>query len=305
MPEETATYVHMSTPVPESTHKPRTIETRHGAICMGRKTIVMGILNITPDSFYDGGKRFDTERAVADGVEMVRAGADILDIGGESTRPGAEPVPLEQELSRVLPVIRGLRQLVNVPISIDTYKASVAQAALSEGADIVNDISALRFDPQMARLVAEETVPIVLMHMQGVPRTMQFEPRYVDVVREVTEFLVERVMFAVSAGIAKEKIIVDPGIGFGKTLQHNLALLRALPTFASQSQPVLVGASRKGFIGRLLDADPEDRLEGSIAAAVVAALGGADIIRVHDVSETARALRVLDAIRFGLPEQRN
>ncbi len=295
----------MSTPVLENTHERRIIETRHGSILMGHKTIIMGILNITPDSFYDGGKRFDRERAVADGVEMVRAGADVLDIGGESTRPGAEPVALDQELSRVLPVIRGLRQSVNVPISIDTYKASVAQAALTEGADIVNDISALRFDAQMARLVAEEGVPVVLMHMQGVPRTMQVEPRYGDVVREVREFLAERVMVAVKAGIAKEKTIVDPGIGFGKSLQHNLALLRALPTFASLSQPILVGASRKGFIGRLLDADPEDRLEGSIAAAVVAALGGADIIRVHDVSETARALRVLDAIRFGIPQQRN
>jgi dihydropteroate synthase len=204
-----------------------------------------------------------------------------------------------------LPVIRGLRQSVNVPISIDTYKACVAQAALTEGADIVNDISALRFDAQMARVVVDEGVPVVLMHMQGVPRTMQVEPRYGDVVGEVMEFLVERVMFAVKAGMAKDKIIVDPGIGFGKTLQHNLALLRALPTFASISQPMLVGASRKGFIGRLLDAGPEDRLEGSIAAAVVAALGGADIIRVHDVGETARALRVLDAIRFGIPEQQN
>ena len=295
----------MSTLVPENTHRPRIIETRHGPISAGGKTIIMGILNITPDSFYDGGKRFDTEKAVADGVEMVRAGADVLDIGGESTRPGAEPVALDQELSRVLPVIRGLRQSVSVPISIDTYKASVAQAALTDGADIVNDISALRFDPQMARLVADEGVPVVLMHMQGVPRTMQVEPRYGDVVREVMEFLAERVVFAVKAGIAKEKIIVDPGIGFGKTLQHNLALLRALPSFASIGQPLLVGASRKGFIGRLLNADPEDRLEGSIAAAVVAALGGADIIRVHDVSETARALRLVDAIRFGIPERRN
>jgi dihydropteroate synthase len=295
----------MSTPVPQNTPKPVTVETRHGAISLAHRTTIMGILNITPDSFYDGGKRFDTERAVADGVEMVRAGAAILDIGGESTRPGAEPVSLDQELSRVLPVIRRLRQSVNVPISIDTYKASVAQAALNEGADIVNDISALRFDPQMARLVAKEGVPAVLMHMQGVPRTMQDEPRYGDVVREVAEFLAERVMFAVEAGIAKDKIIVDPGIGFGKTLQHNLALLRSLATFTSLRQPILIGASRKGFIGRLLGADPEGRLEGSVAAAVVAAFSGADIIRVHDVSETARALRVLDAIRFGTAAQGN
>jgi dihydropteroate synthase len=261
----------------------------------------MGIVNVTPDSFYDGGKRFDSGRAAADALEMIEAGAEILDIGGESTRPGAQPVPLEEELRRVLPVIRELRKNLNTPISIDSYKEAVARAALDAGADIVNDISALRFDPGMAALVAGEGVPVILMHMQGVPRTMQVEPHYRDVVREVQDFLVERVRSAGDAGVAKERIIIDPGIGFGKTLEHNLALLKGLQSLKSLGQPLLVGVSRKAFIGKILNgAAPQARLEGSLAAAVAAALSGANIIRVHDVSETHRALRVADAIRSGL-----
>jgi dihydropteroate synthase len=264
-------------------------------------TVVMGIVNVTPDSFYDGGKRFDTGRAADDAIEMIDLGAEILDIGGESTRPGAQPVSLEEEIRRVLPVIRELRKRCSVPISIDTYKGAVARVALDEGADIVNDISALRFDPAMAALVAHEGVPLILMHMQGVPRTMQREPHYEDVVREVRDFLAERVCAAKQAGIAPEKIIIDPGIGFGKTLAHNLALLKNLQSFNSLGQPLLIGVSRKAFIGKILSAaGPEERLEGSLAAAVAAALSGANILRVHDVSETVRALRVIDAIRLGL-----
>lgn len=263
-------------------------------------TVIMGIVNVTPDSFYDGGKRFDSARAVADACEMVDAGAEILDVGGESTRPGAQPVSFDEELRRVLPVIRELRKNLNVPISIDTYKEAVARAALDAGADIVNDISALQFDPAMAALVAAEGVPLILMHMQGVPRTMQREPHYRDVVQEVRDFLADRVGSANQAGIDKERLIVDPGIGFGKTLVHNLALLKNLKSLKTLGQPLLVGVSRKAFIGKLLNtASPEERLEGSLAAAVAAALSGANIMRVHDVRETVRALRVADAIRLG------
>jgi dihydropteroate synthase len=259
----------------------------------------MAIVNVTPDSFYDGGQRFDSASAVAGGIAMVEAGADIIDIGGESTRPGAEPVSVEEELNRVLPVIRGLRKHLRVPISIDTYKASVAAAALDEGADIVNDITGLRFDPKMASLVAAQRVPVVIMHMQGIPRTMQDHPRYVDVVREVRDFLAAQVRRAAEAGIAHDRIIIDPGIGFGKTLEHNLSLLRDLSALSSLGQPILVGASRKHFIGRLLNVGTQERLEGSLAVAAAAVFAGANIIRAHDVRETWRLLRVIDGVRHG------
>ena len=275
------------------------VSTRHGKLDCARRTVIMGILNVTPDSFYDGGRRSEPTRAIADGVEMVQSGAEILDVGGESTRPGARPVDEAEELDRVLPVIRGLRREVAVPISIDTYKAGVARAALDAGADIVNDISALRFDPALVSLVAAEEVPVILMHMQGKPQTMQSEPRYNDVVREVRDFLAAQLYEAMDAGIAAERIILDPGIGFGKTLEHNLQLLRGLPTLAALGQPLLVGASRKAFIGKILDLHPEHHLEGSLAAAVAAVLGGANLLRVHDVAETCRAARMADAIRFG------
>ena len=275
------------------------IKTRHGTMDARRRTLLMAIINVTPDSFYDGGKRLDPDRAVADGIGLVEAGADIIDIGGESTRPGAGAVSMEEERQRVLPVIRGLRRNVKVPISIDTNKAQIARAALREGADIVNDISALRFDPRMAVLVATEKVPVVLMHMQGTPKTMQAEPCYNNVLREVQDFLTDRVHFAIDAGVERENIIIDPGIGFGKTLDHNLTLLRGLPALASMGQPLLVGASRKAFIGKILGVEPDERLEGSLAAAIAAVFGGAHIIRVHDVKETRKAIRVADAIRFG------
>jgi dihydropteroate synthase len=262
----------------------------------------MAILNVTPDSFYDGGRRLDPGKAIADGIEMAVAGADVIDVGGESTRPGARPVSEDEELERVLPVIRRLRREIRVPISIDTYKSGVARAALREGADIVNDISALRFDTEMVELVAAEKVPVVLMHMQGTPRTMQAEARYDDVVREVGDFLALRIQYAVERGVERHRIVVDPGFGFGKTLEHNLALLRGLPELASLGQPLLVGASRKTFIGKILGAEPGERLEGSLAAAVAAVLGGANIIRTHDVKETRRAVRIADAIRFGAGE---
>jgi len=273
--------------------------TRRGNLDFARRTLFMGIINVTPDSFFDGGRRHDSAKAIADGIEMAAAGADILDVGGESTRPGAQPVSQDEELARVLPVVRGLRREVSVPISIDTYKSAIARAALDAGADIVNDISALRFDPAMASLVAAEKVPVVLMHMQGTPQTMQREPQYHDVVREVRDFLAAQLYEAMDAGIAQEMIVIDPGIGFGKTVEHNLQLLRALPVLAALGQPVLVGVSRKAFIGKILNAEPADRLEGSLAAAVAAVLAGANIVRVHDVVETCKAVRMADAIRRG------
>jgi dihydropteroate synthase len=275
-----------------------TLNTRHGPINMNRRTVVMGVLNVTPDSFYDGGRRAEADQAVADGLALAEAGAEIIDIGGESTRPGAQPVSADEELRRVLPVICGLRKVVSTPISIDTYKAKVASAALATGADIVNDISALRFDPAMAELVAREKVLVVLMHMQGTPRTMQSEPSYVDVVAEVRDFLTARVAHATAAGIERDRIIIDPGIGFGKTLEHNLSLLRGLSSFTTLGLPLLVGASRKTFIGRILDLPVDERLEGSLAAAVVAVMGGAHIIRTHDVKETRRAVLIADRIRY-------
>jgi len=280
----------------------RCFHTRHGDLDFTRRTLIMGILNVTPDSFFDGGRRASSVEAIADGVAMAAGGADIVDVGGESTRPGAQAVSEEEELARLLPVVRGLRREIDVPISVDTYKSNVARAALEAGADIVNDISALRFDPKMIALLAAERVPVVLMHVQGTPRTMQVEPHYSDVTREVRDFLAAQLYEAMDAGITPEGIILDPGIGFGKTLDHNLQLLRTLPALAALGQPLLVGASRKAFIGKILNADAIDRLEGSLAAAVAAVLAGANIVRVHDVVETSKAVRVADAIRFGPTE---
>jgi len=297
--ELSATFSRFAPLSPASGGERRSLSTRQGQLDFTRRTLVMGILNVTPDSFYGGSRRLDPAKAIADGVAMVASGADIIDIGGESTRPGAQPVTEAEELERVLPVVRGLRRAVAVPISIDTYKSNIARAALDAGADIVNDISALRFDPAMISLVARERVPLVLMHMQGTPQTMQVEPRYDDVTREVRDFLAAQLYEAMEAGVAPEAIILDPGIGFGKTIEHNLQLLRGLPVLAALGQPLLVGVSRKAFIGKILGLEPTGRLEGSLAAAVAAALSGADIVRVHDVAETCKAVRVADAIRFG------
>ena len=274
--------------------------TRHGEVDMRGRTAVMGILNVTPDSFSDGGRYVDVDAALARGVEMVREGADIVDVGGESTRPGAAAAPLEVELERVIPVIRALRARTAAPISIDTYKEAVARRALEAGADIVNDISALRFDPAMVRLVASEDVPVVLMHMQGEPGTMQRAPRYGDVVREVADFLQERAGFAIQRGVGAHRIVLDPGIGFGKDLGHNLTLLRHLDALAALGRPLLVGLSRKAFLGRLMQEEAAGaRLEGSLAGAAAAVLAGAHMIRAHDVAATRRTVRVADAIRAG------
>ena len=264
---------------------------------LGRRTLVMGVVNVTPDSFSDGGLFADADSAVAHGARLADEAADIVDVGGESTRPGAEPVSLGEELRRVLPVVQGLRSArPDVVISIDTRHPQVAADAVAAGAAIINDISG-GSDPAMLAVSAEGGTGVVLMHMRGEPRSMQVEPRYDDVVGEVHEYLRERAEAALFAGVAADQVCVDPGIGFGKTLEHNLALLRSLDRFRDLDAGLVIGVSRKRFIGALTDADdPADRLEGSLAAAVLAAAAGADVVRVHDVRETVRALRVADAI---------
>jgi dihydropteroate synthase len=268
-------------------------------LALGGRTAIMGIVNVTPDSFSDGGAFLDAGAAIEQGLRLAAEGADILDVGGESTRPGAAPVPAEEELRRVVPVVRALAARGAVPISIDTTKAPVARAALEAGAAIVNDVSALRFDPALGPVVAAAGAALVLMHMQGDPRTMQADPRYGDVVAEVAGELGAALARAAAAGVAPERTLVDPGIGFGKTLEHNLALLDRLDALAALGRPVLVGPSRKAFIGRLTGAPPEGRVEGTIAACCLAAARGAHVVRVHDVAAVRRALAVADAVLAG------
>ena len=255
----------------------------------------MGIVNVTPDSFSDGGRFLAPDRAIAHARELAAGGADLLDIGGESTRPGAREVSAEEELARVAPVLEGIRD-VDAAISIDTSKAAVALASLDAGAEIVNDVTALRHDPVLAGLCAERECTVVLMHMQGTPRTMQENPTYDDVVDDVKAFLAERIEFAVGEGIAEERIWVDPGIGFGKTVDHNLELLRRLAELRELGRPVVVGSSRKRFIGELTGREVDDRLGGTIASNVLALRAGADVLRVHDVAETRQALLVAGSI---------
>ncbi len=270
---------------------------RDRTLPLGERTLVMGIVNVTPDSFSDGGMFLTTDDAVRHGARLVDEGADVLDVGGESTRPGAGPVDVDEELRRVIPVIEGLTEMQQTtPISVDTRKHQVARAALEAGARIVNDVTAGR-DGAMLEAVADTGAGVVLMHMLGEPQTMQEDPRYDDVVAEVHEFLRERIESAVFAGIPEERICIDPGIGFGKNVEHNLALLRSVSALRLLGAAVMVGASRKRFIGLLTGTeDPADRLEGSLAVGVLAASLGADLVRVHDVAATVRALRVADAI---------
>ncbi|MFM7718011.1 MAG: dihydropteroate synthase [Actinomycetota bacterium] len=264
-------------------------------LACGERTLVMGVLNVTPDSFSDGGRHLAAADAIEAGRRMVGDGADVLDVGGESTRPGAEPVDEAEECRRVLPVVEGLAGL-GVPISIDTTKPGVARAATAAGASIVNDVSGAR-DPEMLDVVRETGAGLVLMHMRGDPRTMQDAPTYGDVVAEVKEYLRERVETAVFAGVAPEQLAIDPGIGFGKDLDHNLRLLRCLGAFADLRRPVLVGPSRKRFIGAILgDLPVGERLEGTAGAVAWLAAIGADVVRVHDVREMVRVVRVVDAI---------
>ncbi len=256
---------------------------------------VMGIVNVTPDSFSDGGKFESTEKAIEHGLQLVAEGADILDIGGESTRPGATPVSLEDELARVVPVIEALSKVAGVPLSIDTYKPEVMRAAIAAGADIVNDVRALQ-EPGALEIVAASQAGVCLMHMQGTPQTMQIDPQYEDVVTEVNAFLAQRLAAAEAAGIVRERVVLDPGFGFGKKTEHNLQLLQQLDKTLQIGRPLLVGLSRKSVLGQITGGDVYVRLHASLAASVISTMKGARIVRVHDVKATADALKVVAAV---------
>ncbi|MCK5505510.1 MAG: dihydropteroate synthase [Thermodesulfovibrionia bacterium] len=261
----------------------------------------MGILNITPDSFSDGGSFIKADTAVEHAINMVEEGADIIDIGGESTRPGSDAITVSEELERVIPVIEKLSGRIRVPISIDTYKAEVAQKAIDAGASIVNDISGLRFDPEMPGVVSRNEVSVVIMHIKGTPKNMQKNPIYGNLIKEIIEYLEESIAIAEKAGVHHEKIIVDPGIGFGKMFEDNLEIINRLSEFRRLGKPLLIGASRKAFIGEVLgDAPVGDRVEGTAAAVAISIMNGADIVRVHDVKEMKKVAKVSDAIKSGV-----
>jgi dihydropteroate synthase len=272
------------------------IDIRNKKITIGPEPWLAGILNVTPDSFSDGGQYFEPGQAVDRALRLLDQGARIIDIGGESTRPGSKEIPAEEELARVIPVIKKLRPQTAALISIDTRKSLVARAALDEGVDLINDISALGHDPEMAAVAAAARVPVILMHMQGRPETMQLNPRYDDLLGEIRSFFLDRISQAEAAGIASDRLVLDPGLGVGKTLEHNLTLINRLDFFLDLGKPLLVGPSRKSFIGLILEAPVDQRLEGTLAAAIISWLRGAAIIRVHDVLETKRALQVAQSI---------
>lgn len=261
-----------------------------------RMTLVMGILNVTPDSFSDGGKFSNPHNAIEFALKMETDGADIIDIGGESTRPGAKPINFEEETNRVIPVIEGIRKRSDIIISVDTYKSSVANEAITAGANIINDISGLRFDNNMVHLISELQVPVVIMHMLGNPQNMQNDPAYNDLMQDLASFFKERISFMTTNGIKKKNIILDPGIGFGKTIDHNFTILRELNQLVDLGFPVLVGPSRKSFIGSTLNLPPEDRIEGTAAAVTAAIIHGSRIIRIHDVKEMIRVVKVTEKI---------
>ncbi len=271
---------------------------------LSQRTLIMGALNVTPDSFSDGGRFFDEQKALEQGLSLIREGADILDIGGESTRPGAKPLDEGEEKRRIISIIRDLAQKIQIPISVDTRKASVAEEALEAGAEMVNDISALRFDKRLAEVAARRKVPVVLMHMRGHPENMQLDTHYDDLVGEILSFFKERVRFAESQGIAADQIILDPGIGFGKSLeeQHNLILIKHLSRFKVLGKPLLIGTSRKAFIGKILGLPPQEREEGTMATVAVAIFNGASIVRVHEVEKMRRVVQVADALVRCTPE---
>lgn len=271
---------------------------------LSQRTLIMGVLNVTPDSFSDSGQFFTRGKAVKQGLRLAEAGADILDIGGESTRPGAQTLEEGEEARRVIPVIQDLRKEVDIPISVDTRRAGVAQRALEAGAEMINDISALRFDARMAEVAAASQVPVVLMHMRGDPETMQTDTRYDDLMGELLEFFRERIVYAESKGIHPDCIILDPGIGFGKSLEHNhnLILLKNLRQFKVLGRPLLIGPSRKAFIGKILGLPPQAREEGTMATVAVAILHGANIVRVHDVERMSQVVQVVDAVLRCTPE---
>lgn len=272
------------------------VEWPRGKLNFSNGCIVMGVLNVTPDSFSNGGKFFDTDKAIKHGLQMAADGAAIIDVGGESTRPGAEPISIEEQIKRVIPVIEALANKINIPISIDTYNYEVTKAALNAGAAMLNDITALS-DERMGKLAAEQQVPVVLMHMQGTPATMQAEPKYEDVVSEVLEFLLKQAKRAEKFGIPKERIFIDPGIGFGKTLEHNLELLRNIHKFVATGYRVCIGTSRKSFVGKLTGKEnPANRIFGTAATVALCVAAGVSIVRVHDVAEMVDVVNVSRAI---------
>ncbi len=274
-----------------------TIRCRKRTFTLGKQTLLMGVLNVTPDSFSDGGIFFDKEKAIARGLKMVEEGADFIDIGGESTRPGSKPLGLDEELRRVIPIIEFLAKEVDVPISIDTYKSAVAKKAIEAGAQIINDISGLHLDPSLSQVAAKEDVPLVLMHIRGNPETMQKNIHYESLFSEIIQYLKDSIQRAESAGVDPEQIIIDPGIGFGKTVEDNLLILKNLKEFKILGKPLLLGTSRKSFIGKILNADVTERLEGTLSTIVVGVLNGAHIIRCHDVIQAKRAIAIADAVR--------
>ena len=275
-----------------------TIRCRKRTFKLGKQTLLMGVLNVTPDSFSDGGLFFDKEKAIAHGLRMVEEGADLIDIGGESTKPGSKPLGLEEELRRVIPVIEALVKEVDVPISIDTYKSTVAKKAIEAGAQMINDISGLNFDPDLAQVAAKEDVPLVLMHIRGTPETMQKHVHYESLFSEILQYLRESIQRAESAGLDPGQIIIDPGIGFGKTLEDNLLIIKNLQEFRILGKPILLGTSRKTFIGKILHAEVTERLEGTLSSIAIGVLNGAHIIRCHDVLQAKRVIAVADAIRL-------
>ncbi len=274
------------------------VRCRKRTLMLGRRTLLMGVLNVTPDSFSDGGLFFDKERAISHGRRMVEEGADIIDIGGESTRPGAKPLDLEEELRRVIPVIESLAKEVDVPISIDTYKSEVAKRAIGAGAEIINDISGLHFDPALAQIAAKEDTPLILMHIRGTPETMQKNVHYDSLFSEILRYLRDSIQRAESAGLDPQQVVIDPGIGFGKTLEGNLLIIKNLHEFRILGKPILLGTSRKTFIGKILGAEAGERLEGTISSIAIGVLNGAHIIRSHDVLPAKKAIAVADAIRL-------
>jgi dihydropteroate synthase len=276
----------------------RVIKLGRKTLDLGTRTYVMGVLNVTPDSFSDGGRFFEPSVAFDHAVAMAEEGADFIDIGAESTRPGSMSIPAKEQLARLLPVLRAVKKRVRVPVSVDTSSAAVATAALREGADVVNDVSALVGDKRMAAVVARAGVPCILMHMKGRPRNMQENPEYSDLMAEVTGSLATALKLGEAAGIDRKQMLVDPGIGFGKTVAHNLEILRRLAELESLGAPIVVGPSRKRFIGAVSDSPPGERLEGTIAACVVAATNGANVLRVHDVKPVVKALKLADAVEL-------
>lgn len=272
-------------------------KTSRRELVLGERTLIMGILNVTPDSFSDGGRLASTAEAVAEGERLIAAGADLLDIGGESTRPGSDPVTPEEEWQRVIPVIRALVKKIDVPISIDTTKASVAREAIASGAEIINDVSAMRFDAEMPQVAATTGAGVILMHMRGLPKDMQVGSlHYPDLIEDITAFLRERIAAALAAGVANASIMVDPGIGFGKTAADNMRILKYLRAFRALERPILTGMSRKAFIGKVTGGEPRERMEGTAAALTVAIMNGSDLVRVHDVAAMKKVAAMTDAI---------